>query len=920
MSKAKRFFKFILVLICIPVFIALVWTAFSLIGRVKAETAVPDSAVLRISVPNPVRLLDGVMSHESLHEISAVPALAQAASVIKTLEENPLLKNRFVRLAARGNIELAMLPAEGPGKLAAVWDMGFFSPLLRVLPVVSNFVNIPNLYYVQAGKNSRFEYRLDGMTLYIGPHRNLLFICDNPQVYEARSNAREDSEKSYNRIRPSSYDAVMLISPAFISALLADQDANIAMILRNIEFDSAVEAGISVLPKKIEFRLTAPLSSRQTSLGRLIGQRSQAPDIMERIPASSQYATILSAGTLDELFQAALVFSGPDLDDTIKRADVSARAVFGLTLNDLLFSWTGREFAAFGMEGRPHPVYAIQIADERKRQEVFDKAFNSLVLNESVRLNLDGVRIPRIEIPEFLQSLLRRWNLFLPSPYYTVHKDYLLVSESAETLLAALRAVQRNDVLPRTASWRTIAGGRTGGFSGTSGGTFGGTSGGTSASAFNLYYSLDLSVPFFLRKNTAISGFLSLYRQGLVRMGFDRGVVEISLSLVPGSGSGVTLVNALPLETAGRISNRVFGDGRGENSHVFLSAGSTVISVKLADNSVYQLSGQGQHWIIPADGIGERDSVNAWVVSDRGRVTLVNGSLEPAQGFPVLTGLRLSSPPQAHDGRLYICDEDGRVHFITANGEQSVWETSFIAALRSPPSFLTLSSRARSGARSGPGAGTYAAVYPKSFFGEIWLLDADGNALPNWPAPISRMGGDDDDGNAIGGVTSSNTGIGFGSPLLFAHNSRVHAAFVSQDGELSVYDENAASVSPFPLLLTGIFFQQPVFDGEYLWLISSDGTLFQVSMAGEILYQRIANFSVKEEGYLAYFDVDGDKVPEIFITGEGNALYAFTRRFRSLEGFPLPVWGKPVFADNGKGKTEIIGVGMDRRLYRWQFK
>jgi hypothetical protein len=878
-----RFFRFILILICILAVITAAWTVFSLIGRVSAASVIPGSASVRVSVSNPVRLLDGVLTHESLEDISAVPALAQAAPILNMLKENPFLKNRFVRLAARGNLEFAILPSgTGAETMAAVWDLGFFSPLLRILPFISGFVNIPNLYYVKAGSNSRFEYRLEGTTLFIGPYRNLLFITGSSAFFEARS--VQDSTDDFNIIKPSSYDAALLLSNEYIGALLADQDAGIAELLNNIEFDSKVEAGLSVYPKKLEFRLAAPVSSRQSSLSRLLAQRSVAPGMAERIPAEAQYATILSAGTLDELYQAALVFS-PGLDDTLKTAETSSRIILGLTLNDLLFSWSGNEFAVFGMEGRPHPVYAIQIKDERKRQEVFDKAFRSFALNEDVRLNLDGTRIPRIALPDFLQNLLRKWDLFLPSPYYIIYRDFMLASESAEALLSAMRAMQRNDVLPGTEIWRNIAGGK------------------TTASAFSLYYSLDLSMPFFLRKNTALSGFLSLYRQGLARMSFDRGLIDISLSLVPGSGNGITPVNGYPLDigvtAGGRLSNRVYGAGGTENGRIFLASGNSAISVNLADNSIHELSGQGTHWVISADGLSGQNAVSAWVVSDRGRVTLVNGDMEPAQGFPVLTGLRLSSPPAAYEGRLYLCDESGKVITVDENGEQGVWETSFFAAVRAPPSFLTVSARS--------GATVYAAVYPKSFFGEIWLLDANGKAFPNWPAPISA----DDDVS----------GIGFGSPFLFAHNNRVYAAFVNQAGQLLVYDENASLVSPFPVNLDGIFYIQPVFDGEFLWLASSDGNFFRVSLDGEVLYQKIPGFSVMEEGNIMIFDCNNDKVPEIFITGEGNALHAYTRHFRSLEGFPLPVWGKPLFVPAQRGrKAEIFGIGMDRRLYRWQFR
>jgi outer membrane protein assembly factor BamB len=400
-------------------------------------------------------------------------------------------------------------------------------------------------------------------------------------------------------------------------------------------------------------------------------------------------------------------------------------------------------------------------------------------------------------------------------------------------------------------------------------------------------------------------------------MSFDKGKTDISFVLVPGSGSGVNLVNSLLVETRGRPSNRIYAGA--DNSRIFISTDNTVVSVNVADNSTVEMRGQDRLWIIPADGVGEKNTVNAWVTSERGRVTLVSGDLEPAQGFPVLTGLRLSSPPVAYNGRLYLCDEDGKIHTVDANGAQSVWETSFTSPLRSPPSFMTVI-----GVAAGTAAGTaavpasknaarhYAAVYPKSFFGDLWLLDADGKALPGWPVPLSKT---DNDGFTV------NAGISFGSPLLFTHNNRVHTAFVNQSGDLFIFDESAEKVSSFPVELNGVFFIQPVFDGTFLWLVSSEGNLFRVSMEGEVLYQNIAGFSAKEEGYITVFDCDGDKIPEIFFTGEGNALYAYTRNFRSLGGFPLPVWGKPHFVPAyGNKKAEIFGIGMDRRLYRWQFR
>jgi hypothetical protein len=511
---------------------------------------------------------------------------------------------------------------------------------------------------------------------------------------------------------------------------------------------------------------------------------------------------------------------------------------------------------------------------------------------------MDGIRIPRIEIPGFLRSLLRFWDFRIPSPYYTVHGDYLFISESAETLLAVIRSVQKNDVLPKTALWRNLTGGSV-------------PAGGrgrfrSDASAASLFYSLDRSLPFFLKGKTLLSSVLAIYRRGLVRVGFENGLVDLSLSLIPGEGGLVPMPG--PLDLAGNPGNRVYAalGGKISENRILFSGDNYAAAVNPGDNSIYEYEAQGPLWLIPAAGIDPKNAGGgiAWAVSVQGRVSLLNSSMEALRGFPILTGLRLSAPPAARGGKLFLCDEEGRVYTLDTSGLLSPWKTAFPAAIRSPPSFLDTPADGKPERGAGnrkTGRVPAASVYPKSFLGEIWLLDSEGEALPGWPARVS--------------------GIAFGSAPVFVYKDQILTAFVTQAGELSVFDEAALPLAPFPLGLDGVFFIQPVFDGGFLWLVSADGVLFRISLEGEILRQSIPGLSVKEEGYISAFDSDGDGIPEIFISGEGNALYAYTRNFASLNGFPLPIWGRPAFADlNGDGKPEIAGIGMDKKLYRWQFR
>jgi hypothetical protein len=525
------------------------------------------------------------------------------------------------------------------------------------------------------------------------------------------------------------------------------------------------------------------------------------------------------------------------------------------------------------MEGRPSPVYVIKVGDEQKRQEVFDRAFRSVFLSENTRAVLDGTRIPQIEIPDFINAILRILGINAPAPYYVVQDGYLFISDSADALLASINAIRKNAVLPKSTLWQDLS------------------KSGSDKSSFSLFYSLDRSLPFFLRGNTAFNTLLRLYRQGLVRLGFEKNTLRVFLSAVPGTGRGIRAVPGYPLDLQGRAGSAVYGVfSERRESRLLLTRDNSALAINPANRDLYELKNPFPVTVIPAAGLAAKTMNDgaAWVAGG-GQVILVNGNMEPVNGFPLITGVRTASPPSAHGGKLYLPDEDGPLYVVNADTTMSLLETGFIAGLRSPPVFLDA------------GGKTYMASYAKSLPGEIWLQDDGGNTYPGWPITVSR--------------------IAFGSPLLFAQDGGVFLAFITQRGDLNLYDEGGMPRQNFPITLPGVFFVQPVFDGESLWTAASDGTLYQVQLDGTVLHQRIPNLKVEEAGRINAVDVDGDGKAEIFVTGEGNALYGYSRNFSSLDGFPLPVWGQPAFADlNGDGKIECTGIGLDNRLYQWQFK
>ncbi|MCL2472253.1 MAG: DUF3352 domain-containing protein, partial [Treponema sp.] len=672
-KRKKRAPIIIAIVLVIIIGVPLLFIGLSFVGKITPDSIIPDSFDIYASVPDPARLAGHILNHESLPEIAALAELAPLMPILNQVKSSGLIENRFIRYAAKGRLDAALLsggenrPAAPTGGLIlGAWDMGIMSPLMKILPVLAGRITINGLYYVQAGKNSRFEYRLaDGTVFYIGPYKNLLVISNNSALYESviSGSSREGDKygSQAKKFSSSDYDIAFLVSAQAFKNMLggnnagADQQSgNLAPALDLLEFPGPVEALLTVMPNQLKLRLTTPLGTNNQALLDIIQRNSQAASISAMIPDNAQYLTLLSAGTLKELLSgASAINSGTSGSDTwennMRKADSSARMTLGMNLEELLFSWTGSEFAVYGLDGRPNPVIAIEIRDEKKRKEVFDKAFKSIFLSENIQLNLDGNRIPRIQIPPFLDSFLEFMNVYVPSPYYTVQNNYLFISESAETLLQAVNAVRRNEVLPKSELWQTLSGKNTG------------------PSSFTLFYSLDRSLPFFLKGQGAVTAVLKLYHQGLVQLQMENRVITVSLSAIPGAGKGIAPVPGYPLDLGSggaRVGNRLYRVLSGKDTRLLLTRGNEALAINPLDRSVKTMNlgnSPGTNlYVIPAaaeDAIGSAGptgstapagSANpgegaAWVVNSRGQVSLVNQDMENFKNFPFATGINLST-------------------------------------------------------------------------------------------------------------------------------------------------------------------------------------------------------------------------------------------------------------------------------------
>jgi hypothetical protein len=883
----------------------------SFVGRVSPEAVLPDTFVAYVRVPDVMRFADRLLAHESLPDILAEPAAASFAPAIARIRDSALTERALARFIGNGNLEGAVL---GDGRVIAAYDMGVVSPLMALAPFVAGRITGKNLYYVQAGGISRFEYRPEGGAVwYIAPYHNLLVVTNDAALIESAlrtvpraedvpgetgtapaadsltgaldANGQrpspdtaasvDDSVRLARRLGSDEYDIGFLVDSRDALAAIANGDEAIRAVVAKLDVSDTLALTVRIKPRELDVTLRTRLESKDPDLRAILSKDSPDATIAAALPSNAQYATLIT-GIPPERMLAALKSASPQaVGDSIDRADRTASSMLGMGFDSLIYSWAGDGLAVFGLEGRPRPVFALKVADEAKRKAAFDAVIATFAVTEDDSFVIDGVRVPRLKLPDFLAGLLGLFKVSVPAPYYLVENGWLYLSESPENLLSTVTAIRKGDTLKDGDTWKLL--------SASSG----------PKETLSLFYSLDRAIPFFLKGHSSVTRALRLYRQGLARLSIEDGEAVVTLAVIPGEGSGVMPLPGYPVELGGRAGDAVYSIGfsSGHSSRLVTVVDKTrVLALDTATLALRSFDAGSPAWCVPAPGLApEKPEDNAlWVVTESGEVSLMNGNLEIAQGFPVSVGVALSARPVADGDRILLPASDGSLRLMDRSGKLGALTLPFTEELRSPP--VIASSLAR----------RVIAAYPKGFSGMLWLMDATGAALPGWPIPAG--------------------GIAFGSPVPCETKRGLELAFLTQSGTLSRYTESGQAVKGYPVSLPGVFFFQPAFDGEFLWAVSSSGILYRVAPDGAVMNRQIPDFTATA-GAIACADIDGDKAPEVLVSGDGNALFAYRGDFTPLDGFPLPIWGLPAIAElNGDGSLECAGVGLDNRLYCWQFR
>ena len=306
---------------------------------------------------------------------------------------------------------------------------------------------LKNLSYETNEQTSYFVYKTPELTLYLKSVKNLLIASDSFEHLITASLVENDTSytPAQKKLFRSGKKGELRIVADASSLMHSVTDGNpiLSSMSNLISSDSLSVISFNINDSDVYLKCRLPVSTDMDEAGTLapiLAKKSTVPSIITRFSDITQYYTVLNAGSLSELKDAVLPYI-PDIknpEEYWKNCDDWCKTLLSMDLNEFLFSWTGDEFAVFGIENQNDPVFAIQIKDEKARQSVFNKLLSPILIKDDNSLILGGVRLSKLEFPAFLNWMLGIVGINMPSPYFIVLDGNIYFSESAECLSANL--------------------------------------------------------------------------------------------------------------------------------------------------------------------------------------------------------------------------------------------------------------------------------------------------------------------------------------------------------------------------------------------------------------------------------------------------------------------------------------------------
>ena len=875
-SKKKNPITFIIkcLLFCIlSIFLFLAGLfAFSALDRKDSVSVIPKDYSIYLHTDSAWDSLVPLLDLQAADILLSSEPLVQFRGLFMNLRSSNLRSSKLLDfLASRPVTAMFYSEEEFSAKFVAVANLGFLSAITRSLPLFE-FALPKQIIAV----NNHYEYKLKDSTIYIKPVKNLLVVSNSLDYLKAATevdNSKFYSEEEKEFLLKKNDKSIRLIADSYNLANNFTAENEIlkpitSVLAKNQLSEVSFEITDETIKLKAELPFEASINS-ESAFYSLIKKESSLPTILTRLGDVVQYYTTINAGTFEELKEALfpLIPANKNADALWKKANSMCNVLFSSSIEDLIFSWTGKEFAALGIRGHNDPVFAIQVKDEVQRELMFEQIFSSILIKNNDSLILNGVRLPQLILPGFLNSVLSLFNINIPFPYYVEYDGFIYFSESPECLCELINSMKGENKLSKTDNWKEVSSEQ------------------KAESTLSLFYDLEQSMPFFLRGKSVFSEVLKLYSIGRCDIRINNCNLEFQLQAIARRAGDLRSIPGFPinLDETAKLEYILSTSNEKSPELVFwLENSKTIKALNVSSTQVFSFEMPEECCIKAAPQELANNGV-LWAVTKNGAIYLFNNKLIPLKRFPILSGEKSVGLITATDSKLVMPLENGNILFVDSEGYIFTEEIEPMGKLRAVPVALE----------------NNFALYYKGFIGEILFFEDGVCKNPDSAELID--------------------GIAFGAPATLKSNGNVYTAFITQNGMLYIW-ENGVQVSNKIIKLQNTFNSNVVASNSNFYALGVDSTVYKISIDGSFMSVKIPDCTAKN-GYICVAKNFRKDNCGVFVCPDSNVLYGFTEGLELISGFPLVGYGIPAFADvNGDKSLDCITLSIDNKLNAWNLR
>ena len=247
----------------------------------------------------------------------------------------------------------------------ALIDLGFLSGITR-----------PSKYFIQfvidkiglegfSVKENHYEYKNGNSIYYIKPVKNLVLVSSSKELFDQALTCKNDEnyteeEKEMLLAKPTQPIKVV-VDARQLALSLTEQIPVFNKIASMLSRESLSVLSFGITDEQININADFPFAISDelekmpgfSGLSKILEKNSTMPKLISSLSDDVQYYTIIKAGSIQELKTAVfpLMPSEMNLNSLWMMGNTLCSTIFGATLDEIICSWTGDEFAVVGIEG-----------------------------------------------------------------------------------------------------------------------------------------------------------------------------------------------------------------------------------------------------------------------------------------------------------------------------------------------------------------------------------------------------------------------------------------------------------------------------------------------------------------------------------------------------------------------------------------